>query len=382
MKLSHQIYPTLITLSLIIPLNSHGNTGLTAIDNNLVDAKSNSSVTEAIYTTTSEVTASNYNKMNAAQMERLRAKAGLSNLTNDDINTLSSKRGSFTDLSHRDHIRKSSHVVDAGYDNLENFGTKNYFTVNSGSTYMGIGVDAETLLPGAGQNNGLEIFGHTNDQADKTVEISMRTKSVLEGMDGLQNKVPTNNLLSGGSPIVGNVFRLHGMGIQPASADGRIKTDPFVLKMSYDQAEFEATTGKTELEEFLEGCLFVGWLNTGEDGNGLTASTNDVWVNAVQGNFDNWIDGAARDDYHATVGDGILGTFENYYGSTITSIEGLEKDIDTYRVGDFGADLENNILWAVVDHNSDFAVIPEPSTYATIFGSIIGLLTLIRRKLF
>ena len=37
-------------------------------------------------------------------------------------------------------------------------------------------------------------------------------------------------------------------------------------------------------------------------------------------------------------------------------------------------DPDNNVVWAIIDHNSDFAVIPEPSTYALI-GGIICLIS-------
>ena len=49
------------------------------------------------------------------------------------------------------------------------------------------------------------------------------------------------------------------------------------------------------------------------------------------------------------------------------------------RVGDHGGDHIGNTVWAILDHNSDFAVVPEPSTYALI-GGIICLNYVIIRK--
>ena len=39
-------------------------------------------------------------------------------------------------------------------------------------------------------------------------------------------------------------------------------------------------------------------------------------------------------------------------------------------------------VWAIVDHTSDFAVIPEPSTYALLIGTLaFSIVALSRRKL-
>ena len=37
-------------------------------------------------------------------------------------------------------------------------------------------------------------------------------------------------------------------------------------------------------------------------------------------------------------------------------------NLDTY-LGSRGVDVDTNTVWAILDHNSEFAVIPEPSTF-------------------
>jgi threonine dehydrogenase-like Zn-dependent dehydrogenase len=42
-------------------------------------------------------------------------------------------------------------------------------------------------------------------------------------------------------------------------------------------------------------------------------------------------------------------------------------------LGDYGVNTANHTVWAVVDHNSDFGVVPEPSTLALLGAGAIGL---------
>ena len=217
------------------------------------------------------------------------------------------------------------------------------------------------------------------------VEISVRSKSEKEsyGHHELENDGHTgdhrNDSLIGHSPLVGNVIRLHGMGIQAASSDGRVKTNPFALESTYTQADFDATYSLSELEELVAGCLFLGWLNTALDGDPDTISGGDRWVHAVQGNFDNMPDNPNRHDEHGVIGSAYIGTLEDYLAGTETSIAGLSKAAGEMRVGDHGGDPVTNTVWAILDHNSDFAVVPEQSTFA-LFSGLFALIVVYFRK--
>lgn len=89
--------------------------------------------------------------------------------------------------------------------------------------------------------------------------------------------------------------------------------------------------------------MYLGWLNG-----------SDTWVNAVSGNS-------------ATGGSAIVG----YNGSFAAS----GASASAAYLGSWGYDEANNTVWAVLDHNSDFAVIavPEPTTVA-LFGLGLGAL--------
>jgi hypothetical protein len=271
-------------------------------------------------------------------------------------------------------VRKSAAVRNAGVDDYNTFGAKQSFTVGNNGSFTGIGVDT---------GNGNEKFeitgGSRHSGAETTVEISIRSKTDNEKY-GAHRGVHNNTSPVGRSPLVGNVMRLKGMGIQEASADGRIKTNPFALEATYTQEDFDATFSLSELQELLNGCLFLGWLNTAVDGDPTSVSGADRWVNAVQGNYDNMPDNPNRHDESGVIGAAYIGTLEDYIAGTETSIAGLSKAAGEIRVGDYGGDPDSNTVWAVIDHLSDFAVVPEPSTYALFSGLLALIMVYFRKK--
>lgn len=275
-------------------------------------------------------------------------------------------------------VRKQAVIKNAGLDDYANFGQAQSFRVRNGQSFTGIGVDT-----GNG-NEKFEITGGSHSGSEVNVEISVRSKSEKESY-GYHKKQPngnddhTNDKLISHSPLVGNVIRLHGMGIQEASTDGRVKTNPFALAATYTQEDFDATYSLTELEELISGCLFLGWLNTAVDGDPDTISGGDRWVHAVQGNFDNMPDNPNRHNQYGVIGSAYIGTLEDYLAGTETSIAGLSKAAGEMRVGDHGGDPETNTVWAILDHNSDFAVVPELSTYA-LFSGLFALIVVYFRK--
>ena len=251
------------------------------------------------------------------------------------------------------------------------------YNLSSGNSFTGMG---------AGTGNGIEKFEIRggNTSSNRTVSIQLREKTPFESI-GAQTHPDihdhyNNDSLIGHSPLVGGVMRLHGMGIQDAVSDGRVKTNPFALEATYTQADFEATSTLTEVEELMSGCLFLGWLNTAIDGNPNDITDGDRWVHAVQGNFDNMPDNPNRHDFYGRIGDPIAGTLDDYLQGTSTSIVGLSKASGEMRVGDHGGSDIDNTVWAILDHNSDFAVVPEPSAYPLIGGIISLIFVLFKRR--
>lgn len=270
--------------------------------------------------------------------------------------------------------RTVSNIALAGAKGYNQFGSVHSYDLNASGTVTGMGADT-----GNG-NEKFEIFGGSTGQ-NMNVSMQFRTKSDAEKYGSHNHDGGhSNDTIIGHSPLVSDVMRLHGMGIQAATSDGRVKTNPFALEATYTQEDFDATYSLSELEELINGCLFLGWINPAIDGDASSISDADRWVHAVQGNYDNMPDNPNRHDEHGVIGNAIIGTLQQYIDGTVTSIQGLSKAAGEIRVGDHGGDGDSNTVWAIIDHNSDFAVVPEPSTYALIGGIICLISVALRRR--
>lgn len=122
----------------------------------------------------------------------------------------------------------------------------------------------------------------------------------------------------GAENLSGDIANVEGL-------DGEL----FVLQMSYDEL--------TAINQFgSESATTLLWFDVG----------SERWVNAVLGNSDGGA-GAKR--------------FASSYDTYLSGAGG------TPELSAYGIDLSNNVVWAVLDHNSSFApagvnAVPEPST--------------------
>ncbi len=147
----------------------------------------------------------------------------------------------------------------------------------------------------------------------------------------------------------------HAPGYLPLYSDvlsltGITTGTPYVLQMTYDPAQL-GTTSPTG------GALYLGYRST-EDGNWhyATAALTD-------GNTGNNAT-AAQQDYI-----GSFASFTATYGGTLTSY-----------MGAWGVDPVHNDVWAVVNHDAEFAAVPEPGTIALLVGGLLALGVAYRRR--
>lgn len=203
-----------------------------------------------------------------------------------------------------------------GTDSSTTFGTPLSTTVNAGANLTNVNLSSNSItatVTGSGAalvGTTATIVNYSNTEAgnsNETVSMAWRSRTLAEA-----------ELVNNPTALLSDVVRITGMG---TGAD----VGTFLLTMSYDldQTQF---AGLNENSIAISGELKLAWL---DDGN---------WVNAILGN-DGGIFPAAP-VLGAPTGSEPLGTW----------------GVDTSGAGGAG------YVWAVLNHNSDFAVIPEPST--------------------
>lgn len=201
--------------------------------------------------------------------------------------------------------------------NMELFGPAVTIEVPSGTANSyGTQVVGQPIISGTGGGAILNTWAAVSQVSGttKTISMSWRVRTLNESFPWEPGGNPTQppmNLAGLDFGLASDVLDLTGF------APGEV----FVLQMLYDDTLFDEDT------EVAAGCVHVNWLNP----------DTGIWENAVLGNLDN--DPNALTYYNGSWADA---------GSTML-------------VGSWGVDKVANVSWAVLDHNSYFAVVPEPS---------------------
>ncbi|HEX3999515.1 MAG TPA: PEP-CTERM sorting domain-containing protein [Pirellulales bacterium] len=234
----------------------------------------------------------------------------------------------------------------------------------SGTTVGGpIENTVATIL--AGNNSGSFT---ANDAA--SVSMTWRNRTLAE--------TPMSEGGSPASPLISDVVNLYGMASAATGSptDGPVQSDPFVLQLTFDPA----TLGSSEATTAAAGGVYLAWLNPNGGGNGIAewqhANTGDTGGIVTSANstpsyvgsfvaFLNSLDGNSSypllmtEDYGAPWTAATIGSLSNAQLNEI--------------LGAWGVDPTDQDAWAVLNHNSEFAVVPEPPTLLLAALAVAGL---------
>ena len=244
---------------------------------------------------------------------------------------------------------------DSNGTDLYTFGAPQMAVVDTGASYAGLSCTVVGLDTTGGNFLGTTatIMAGVNNGPATTVSMAWRNRTIVESLT-----VPVwpdtyrPPLAPDSYNDVSDVLELSGI------------TGPYVLQMNYDESQLLYDFPETQMEMtfylvddwYGKGRIYLGWFNPHGPG-----TNDDQWEYAVYGN--STTGGKAVANY--------LGSFEDFL------VAHPDFNLTDY-MSSYGVDLEENRVWAVLDHNSQFVAIPEPATVSLIV--LGGLASLLRRE--
>lgn len=217
----------------------------------------------------------------------------------------------------------------------------------SATTFISAGPDFSTaaLIRSVQPRGSYAGFGST------AIGIAMGTSADLRAgttFSGQNIEMQWRVRGAGDRPGLGSdILNLTGMS---PIAGTHIQTDPFALQMTYSPGAL----GGDESTLASEGLLALGWLDTSQN------QPSGLWRNAIAGNF-----GTGRS------GD-VFPNVQSSWDAFSAAHSNTDANVGNF-LGSYGVDVGHHVVWAVLNHNSQFAVVPEPSSVVLLlFGALLS----------
>jgi hypothetical protein len=132
-----------------------------------------------------------------------------------------------------------------------------------------------------------------------------------------------------------------------ATAGTQVQTDRFALQMAYCPA---ALCGD-ENALATDGLLVLGWLDT------TMNQPFGLWENATAGNFGTGLPGD------------VFPNVQSSWDAFAAANSITDVNVGNF-LGSYGVDVADHQVWAVVNHNSQFAAVPEPASWELLAAAV------------